>query len=69
MKPPDTNRYPDVSDIHRLKAETRKERARLSFGEKILRMEALRERVAPIKLAREKRRAARRDGKPPVASE
>jgi hypothetical protein len=38
------------------KARARKYRAKLSFGEKIERMEALRERLRPLKEAREERR-------------
>jgi hypothetical protein len=38
------------------KASARKFRAQLSFGEKIERMEALRERLRPLKEAREERR-------------
>jgi len=41
--------YPDVSDILARKRE----------GEKIARMEALRERLAPLKRARDARRTAR----------
>jgi hypothetical protein len=52
--------YPDISDILKAKAERRRDMARRSFGEKIAMMEALRERVAPFKHAREQRRAAKR---------
>jgi hypothetical protein len=52
--------YPDISDILKAKAERRRDIARRSFGEKIAMMEALRERVAPLKRARERRRAAKR---------
>jgi len=52
--------YPDISDILKAKAERRRDIARRSFGEKIAMMEALRERVAPFKRAREQRRAAKR---------
>jgi hypothetical protein len=51
--------FPDISDILTRKAEGRRELARLSFGEKIARMEALRERLEPFKRAREARQAAR----------
>jgi hypothetical protein len=51
--------FPDISDILARKAEGRREIARRSFGEKIAMMEALRERVEPLKRAREARRAAR----------
>ena len=50
--------YPDLSDIYARKAEARRERARRSFGEKIAMMEALRERVAPLRKLREARREA-----------
>ncbi len=49
--------YPDISDILALKAEGRRERARLSYGEKIDMVERMRERLAPFKRAREERRA------------
>jgi hypothetical protein len=50
--------YPDVSDVLAHKSEGRRENARLSFGEKIARIEAMRERLAPLKRSREARRAA-----------
>jgi hypothetical protein len=49
--------YPDASDIFQRKAEARKKNAALSFGEKIAKVEALRERLAPLKRAREERQA------------
>jgi hypothetical protein len=49
----------DLSDVLRRKAEGRKDISRRSFGEKIAMMEALRERLAPFKKAREERRKAR----------
>jgi len=58
MKRPEPT-YPDISDILKRKAEGRREIAARSFGEKIAMMEALRERLAPFKRAREKRIAAR----------
>jgi len=48
--------YPDNSEIFARKAEGRRERARLTFAEKLAAMDALRERVAPIVRAREARR-------------
>jgi hypothetical protein len=51
--------YPDISDILKRKAEGRRDIARRSFGEKIAMMEALRERLAPFKRAREQRHAAK----------
>ena len=59
MKNPVKTVYPDVSDILRRKAEGRKEIAARSFGEKIAMLEALRERLAPFKRARETRMAER----------
>jgi hypothetical protein len=54
---PDT--YPDVSDVLARKKAGRRNLARLSFGEKIALVEALRERLAPLKRAREAKRVAR----------
>jgi len=56
--------YPDISDILARKAEGRREAARRTFGEKIAWAEEMRERLAPLKLAREERIAAQRDGRP-----
>jgi hypothetical protein len=47
--------YPDISDILKRKAEGRREIARRSFGEKIALIEQMRERLAPLKRAREDR--------------
>ncbi len=52
-------RYPDISDLLALKEEGRRVRSKLSLGEKIKRMEALRERLRPLKEAREARRGKR----------
>ena len=54
----DSSSYPDNSDILARKRAGRKELARLSFGEKIEMIEALRERLAPLKEVREKRAVA-----------
>jgi hypothetical protein len=51
--------YPDISDILARKAEGRRKIARRTLGEKIAMMEALRERVEPMKRAREARQAKR----------
>jgi hypothetical protein len=51
--------YPDVSDILARKEAGRRNLARLSFGEKIALVEALRERLAPLKRAREAKRNAK----------
>jgi hypothetical protein len=51
--------YPDLADIFARKAAARRIRAQRSFGEKIVMIEALRERLAPLKRAREARSAAR----------
>ena len=48
-------RYPDVSDILERKREGRRKLSKLTFGEKIARIEALRERLEPLKRAREGR--------------
>ena len=53
--------YPDVSDIFARKAAARKERARLSFAEKIAIIEAMRARAAPFRRAREQRLETRED--------
>jgi hypothetical protein len=47
-----------LADIVNRKDEGRRELARLSFGEKIARIQVLRERLRPLKLAREDRRRA-----------
>ncbi len=52
--------YPDISDILARKAEGRRDAARRSFGEKIAWVEEMRERLAPLKRAREERQAAQR---------
>ncbi len=57
MKRPQITIYPDVSDILARKAAGRRDLARRSFSEKIAAMEQLRERVDPLKRAREARRA------------
>jgi hypothetical protein len=59
VKQGENTNYPDISDILARKAEARRERSRRSFGEKIAIIEALRERLAPFKHAREQRIAAR----------
>lgn len=46
----------DLAAALAMKEEGRKARSKLSFGEKIERMERLRERLAPLKKAREARR-------------
>ena len=57
--------YPDVSDILARKAEGRRDAARRTFGEKIAWAEEMRERLAPLKRAREERIAAQRKDHPP----
>ena len=47
--------YPDITDILALKARGRRERARLSFAEKLAILDKLREDVAPIVEARQAR--------------
>jgi hypothetical protein len=58
MTRPETT-YPDISDILKRKVEGRRDIVRRSFGEKIAMMESLRERLAPFKRARERRRATK----------
>lgn len=54
--------YPDISDILARKAEGRRDAAQRTFGEKIAWAEEMRERLAPLKRAREERIAAQRKG-------
>jgi len=49
--------YPDVSDILARKKAGRQEISRRSFGEKIAMVEAMRERLAPLKRIRQERHA------------
>ena len=49
--------YPDNSEIYALKAQGRRERAALSFAEKLDMLDVLRARVEPIRRAREERKA------------
>jgi hypothetical protein len=50
--------YPDLADIYAQKAAARRARAQRSFGDKIVAIEQLRERLAPFKRAREEGLAA-----------
>jgi hypothetical protein len=56
----DQNNFPDISDILARKAEGRRKNAQRTLGEKIAMMEALRERVEPLRRAREARQATRK---------
>ena len=58
------SKYPDISDILARKAEGRRDAAKRSFGEKIAWVEQMRERLAPLKRAREERLAAHRKDHP-----
>jgi hypothetical protein len=58
MSDKDMHRYPDISDILARKREGRRELARRSLGEKIAWVETMRERLAPLKRAREARQRA-----------
>ncbi|MFI4988734.1 MAG: hypothetical protein ACHQF3_14995 [Alphaproteobacteria bacterium] len=58
MKSGPTKTYPDISDVFARKAAGRRESAALSFGEKLDILERMRERVEPIRRAREARRKA-----------
>jgi len=59
MKNAEQTIYPDISDILARKTAGRRRLSRLSFGQKIALVEALRERLAPFKRARERRIAAK----------
>jgi hypothetical protein len=50
--------YPDISGILARKAEGRRQRAELSFAEKLDALDELRARVEPIVRAREARKSA-----------
>ena len=58
----DSKSLADVSDILARKAEGRREIARRSFAQKIAMIEAMRERLAPLKRSREMRRSGRAGG-------
>ena len=62
MKRSRTTIYPDVSDILARKAAGRRDNARRSFGEKIVAVEQMRARLAPLKRLREARNSGK--GKP-----
>ncbi|MCC8978552.1 hypothetical protein [Bradyrhizobium acaciae] len=51
--------YPDISDILRRKAEGQRDIIALSFGEKIEMLEIMRDRISPLRDARENRIADR----------
>jgi hypothetical protein len=53
--------YPDRSDVHALKEQGRRAAARRSLGEKIAIVEAMRERLAPLKRTREEAARKRAD--------
>jgi hypothetical protein len=57
--------YPDVSDILARKKEGCREISRRSFGEKIAMVEAMRERLAPLKRIRQERHAETSKGTRP----
>jgi hypothetical protein len=50
--------YPDISDVLARKAAGRRQRAELSFAEKLDILDALKERVAPLVRARKLRLAS-----------
>jgi|HubBroStandDraft_6_1064221.scaffolds.fasta_scaffold2266967_1 hypothetical protein len=56
--------HPDISDILARKVEGRREAAQRTFGEKIAWAEEMRERLAPLKRAREEWIAAQRKDRP-----
>jgi hypothetical protein len=49
------SKYPDISDVLARKAAWRRQRAALSFAEKLDILDSLRERVGPIVAARKAR--------------
>jgi hypothetical protein len=51
------SRYPDISDIFARKASGRRQRAGLSFAEKLDILDALKARLEPMVQARKSRRA------------
>jgi hypothetical protein len=51
------SQYPDISDILQRKVEGRRDLASLTFGEKIEMLEVMRDRIAPLKNARDTRDA------------
>ena len=57
MNPPRV--YPDISDILQRKAEGRREIAARTLGDKIAMVEAMRERMEPLKRLREARERER----------
>jgi hypothetical protein len=59
--------YPDISDILAAKAAGRRQRASLSFAEKLAAVDELRKRVKPIIQAREFRRLHQRKEASPRA--
>ena len=54
------SQFPDITSILAQKAAGRRERAALSFAEKLIIMDEMKERVAPIVHARELRKRQRR---------
>jgi hypothetical protein len=50
-----SSQYPDLSDILARKAAGRRQRATLTFGEKLGILDALKERIAPLIQARKVR--------------
>lgn len=54
-----TPAYPDISDILARKAEGRRQRAKLSFAEKLAAVDELRARIEPVVRAREARKLAK----------
>ena len=58
----DPTRHAGIADITERKKEGRRDLAKLSFGEKIARIQIMRERLLPLKLARERRQSRNREG-------
>jgi hypothetical protein len=57
--------YPDITDILKQKARGQRERASLSFAEKLKILDKLRENVAPIVRARQARAGTPKKAPPP----
>ncbi len=53
-----TSSHPDISDLLARKANGRRQRAAISFAEKLDALDELRDRVAPIVRAREARKTS-----------
>jgi len=55
------SQFPDISPILAQKAEGRRQQAALSFAQKLAIMDEMKERIAPIVRARERRKLRERE--------